>query len=229
MLEMPIIPAAVVGATSVALGASTNVPIVLGGGAAGLSAGSAYLRPRERLALVVQARAAAVCINTRFNEQARMAIAGGYLVELVPGTRDLEHPPAGEIPQQRQERERRNADIAVTNARQRGITNALAVTTQTDALGEVYPQVYDMGSIAVEAAEEVVTRLKLRLANVGSAPNYGTIVTDLRQRFDTARTQSETTIGALNAKKATTASEQALIKSLSEYSARVAECVAKIP
>lgn len=230
VLEAPIIPAAVVGATGVALGAGTNLPIVLGGGAAGLSAGSAYLRPRDRLALVVQARAAAVCINTQFNDQARTAIAGGYLVELSGPAEPQLAAVAEETQQQKQSRERENQRRAVVAARNRGISTALGLTDELGSLGSVGVQVYDLGGIAVDAAEEVVTRLKLRLANIGSAPDYGAIVTDLRQRFDTAEEQTADTVASLvTAKKALTTADEVRIKRLSEYSARVAECVAKIP
>jgi hypothetical protein len=229
ILEVPIIPAAVIGATGVALGASTDLPIVLGGGAAGLSAGSAYLRPRDRLVLVVQARAAAVCVHSKYNDQVRTAIAGGYLAEQGYAGPAQISPIVGETTDERRAREAENRRRAYRSTLVGSAATALHITPALDNLGPVKVQVSDVGEIAVEAAEEVVTRLKLRLANIGTAPDYGAIVTDLRTRFDDARA-SAVQGAVVKAKVATlTTLDVEQIKKLSEYSARIAECLTKLP
>ena len=227
LLEFPIIPAAVIGATGVALGASTDLPIVLSGGAAGLSATSSHLRPRDRLLLVVQARAAAVCVSTQFSDQVRSAANAGYLNILTSGYQALEPAPSTETEQSKVLRETTNKEIAYNNAKAVGIAQAVAVTDAVSELGAAHMEVFDVGGIAVNASEEIVTRLKMRLANVGSAPEYGAIVTQLRTKFETAEKNSQQAILALA--DGTSDTKAAQIAHISQYSARVAECLTKIP
>jgi len=57
---------------------------------------------------------------------------------------------------------------------------ALMPTDRLVALPLLQPQVSGVGRIAVAAAEDIVTRLKSRLVNIGAAPDYGAIVNEIR-------------------------------------------------
>ncbi|MEP7005161.1 MAG: hypothetical protein ABI810_04200 [Sphingomonas bacterium] len=236
LLEIPIIPAAVIGATGVALGARPDLAIVMAGGSAGLSAGSAYLRPRERLGFVVQARAAAVCINREYLEQVLLAQSLGLLA---PRNEPFVPLTPAEINQLKpEELHKYNLELQTrpdTFARRAAEGQLMLLATDAaNDFPEIAPQVAGVGKVAVMAADDVVTRLKTRLAAVGTTPDYGAIVTDLRQRFDDAHTrtnQAQTNRSVMFAANSLTAVRvtDADIKQLAEYSARVAECVAKFP
>ena len=228
-LEWPIVPLAVVGATAVALGSGGDIPVVFGGAAAGLSGASNYVRPRDRMGFVVQARGAVVCVHRQYAEQVRLALALGYLVQLNDpiDTSGWKDPPKGRP-------NFNNQRLGYLQARARGGSNlALGTTDSIYSLAAASVQVADVGSIAVGGAEQIVDKLKLRLSSVGSAPDYSTILTDLRQRFETARDEATQAIAEREkrrlAKTLAADPTDAQLRTIAEYSARVAECVAKVP
>jgi len=144
--EVPIILAAVGGATAVALGANTDVAI----GAAGIGAlGSGmsnWIKPRERQGYVVQARSATTCILREHTQLAADAVAASL------------------------------ATYDATNDRE--YTTGSNATTYVNASA----QVENAGNLALAASDEIVSKLKTRLAGIGSAPDYGAIIEDLRRK-----------------------------------------------
>ena len=220
ILEVPIIAAAVVGTTGVALGANTDLAIVMGGAGTGLAAGSNYLNARQRLGFVTQARAATVCVNREYVDQVELATAlnllapGGAPVELT------EEQLAQETPQQRRSRELR--ELPFRQASAEGRLMLLPTARLANGLSLLRPQVAGVGRIAVAATQQIVSRLKSRLANIGAVPNYGQIVADIRASYEDA--ENRVNLSGANL----TDSEEALIRDIAEYSARVDECVAQI-
>jgi len=237
LLEFPIIPASIVGTTAVALGAGTNWPSALGGGAAGLAASSAYISPRERLGLVVQARAATVCIRREYVEQLQLLKATGLLAPAVPAplgaTIEYDARGAAITAQAREAGTTTPVAAVVTNELLLAATQGrqpLVPTSAADSLPLISDQIAGVGSIAVAGEDEVVTRLKTHLAALGAAPNYSTIVSDLRTRFEQAQAKADATTGGahLNFAGGNDQAASEIVKKISEYSARIAECTAKI-
>jgi hypothetical protein len=228
-LEIPIIPAAVVGTTGLALGASKDLPVVLGGGSAILSSGSTYLAPRDRLNAIVQARAATVCIRREYIEQLELLKALGLLLPAVPASEPL----SVEIDRSGQvivAGEQQAAAAVVMNetilAAAQGRA-ALVPTTKADEVPLIADQVSGVGTIAVAAEDEVVSGLKSKLAGLGAAPDYGAIVTSLQKRFKDAEAKAGATLATRNVAEESEGANDA-VKRISEYSARIATCKAKI-
>lgn len=121
--------------------------------------------------------------------------------------------------------ERRFVHQLIT-ANQAGLVtgNSFAAFAPDQAKLTTYAAIADQVSgarfIAISGSDEVVTKLKLRLSNLGAAPDYGKIVADLRKLYDQAETATA------DAKSKGLREDTA--KDLAEYEARVAECVAKI-
>jgi hypothetical protein len=229
LLEIPIIPAAVVGTTGLALGTSKDLPIVLGAGGSILSSGSTYLTPRERLTVIVQARAATVCIRREYIEQLELSKALGLLAPAVPvsGPVSLEIDRAGNmIPAATS----RTAVAVVMNERVLAAALGrapLVPTSRVDEAPLIADQVSGVGTMAVAAEDEVVSGLKTKLAGLGAAPDYGAIVTALQQKFKEAEAKSAGTTGVQSLVAGSGGADEA-IKKISEYSARLATCKAKI-
>jgi len=229
ILEIPIIPAAVVGTTGLALGASKDLPIVLGGGAAILSSGSTYLTPRDRLSAIVQARAATVCIRREYIEQLELLKALGLLAPAV----GISGPVSLEIDRSGNMVAAGGTQTAAAVVMNETILAAaqgrapLVPTQRAEAAPLIADQISGVGTIAVAAEDEVVSGLKSKLAGLGAAPDYGAIVTSLQQRFKDAEAKAGGTTGTRNFAPGGSGVEEA-VKRISEYSARIATCKAKI-
>ena len=228
-LEIPIIPAAVVGTTGLALGASKDLPVVLGGGSAILSSGSSYLAPRDRLLAIVQARAATVCIRREYVEQLELLKALGLLAPAVgvSGPLSVEIDRSGNVVSAGGTQAAAAVvmkEFALAAAQGRA---PLVPTQRADDVPLIADQVSGVGTIAVAAEDEVVTGLKSKLVGLGAAPDYGAIVTSLQQRFKDAEAKAGRTTGTQNFAPGSEGSDEA-VKRISEYSARIATCKAKI-
>ena len=191
--EVPIILAAVGGATSVALGASTKVAIGSAGVGALGSGFSSWVKPRERIGYIVQSRAAATCILREHTQLTVAAASAG--IASYDTTADRKYAAAG---------------LAATYA------NASV-------------QVANAGTIALAASDEVVSRLKVRLAGVGSAPDFSGIIEEMRRMKEQAAAGLVADKAALRALAGVMSPpSDAEIAYISEYSVRIDTCVAKM-
>jgi hypothetical protein len=80
------------------------------------------------------------------------------------------------------------------------------------------------GRIATAATDEVTSKLKMRLASLGAAPDYSSIVRDLQSKYELAKSKTQVANAFIASE-----GDTVLAESLSEYTAHVAECVAKVP
>jgi uncharacterized protein YaaN involved in tellurite resistance len=117
-------------------------------------------------------------------------------------------------------------ELAASQGRQ-----PLIPTSAADSLPLISDQISGVGSIAVAAADEVVTRLKSHLAAIGTVPDYGSIVSNLRQQFDKATAKADATTGGgarLNMFGSGGTAANEIVKQIAEYSARIDQCTTKI-
>lgn len=164
--ELPVIGAAVGGGTALAMGSGAKVGIVAAGiGALGTST-SAWIKPRERVGFVVQAREAATCLLKEQSELALSAEAAALATYANP-------------------------------------SRTLGNGHYADAFPAASAMIRSAGSISLAASDQVVSRLKVRLAGLGSAPDYSAILGEFRK----AQEQSATALAA----DKTTSSGHALV------------------
>lgn len=108
------------------------------------------------------------------------------------------------------------------------------VTTLVSPMRTYFPglsqEVATAGIVATIAAEEVTTKLKLKLANLGQTPDYGAIAASIAAKLEAGKAQLNQN-GQVSLLDSNPNKEAiiALAKLISEYSANVAICVAKMP
>lgn len=190
--ELPIIGAAVFAPTWLALGKSTEGAIYAAGVGAGGGALSNYFGLRGREAAVVLARSAVTCVNREYISQITTARSLGSLLD------------------------KSHALALAATADADMLAKSLA-TSPTSA-GEVG----SAGDVAIAAADEIISKLKVKLAGMGSVPDYGSILKDLQAKQKLADASS----GAVEA-SGLSPDEKSIAKSMADYSVRVATCVAQ--
>jgi hypothetical protein len=105
----------------------------------------------------------------------------------------------------------------------------VTVTAEGLALTGVTNQLTDAGRYAAGAADDIVANLKLRLGDLGQAPNFDNIVSQLRTSYNAAAANGTTALAALRAVKHQLADDpgrQAAVQEIAAYSTRLRECVA---
>ncbi len=193
--EFPVIGAAIGGGTALALGSSAKVGIVAAGiGALGTST-AAWMKPRDRVNYIVQAREATVCV---LREQTQLAIRAQ----------------------------------ATSLANYSGTARAYSAGTFATDYPAATAQISNSGALALATSDEIVSKLKTRLAGVGTAPDYASILEDLKKKQGQA-SDDVTSDKAFFAAKVRAAapvgnpSDQDLLYVL-EYPLRLQTCASKI-
>lgn len=107
-------------------------------------------------------------------------------------------------------------------------------TLATDLIDEAAPIKADItgaGPIAVAAVDDVISNLKLRLADLGTAPDYSAILADVKAKQTVADKKTEESQALANTKAAAVSAEYSkeAIEYLAGYQVRITECVAKLP
>ncbi|HEV2598186.1 hypothetical protein [Sphingopyxis sp.] len=208
--ELPIIAAGIFAPTTLALGNNSDGAIYAAGVGAAGGALSNYFGVRTRQVHVAQAREAVTCVSREYaNQFAEARTLGASIVE---------------------GRSRAAGDNVVATAAK--TAPVLAATSSTllsitldGAATSVAGTVASSGDIAIEAANSIISKLKVKLAGVGTAPNYSDILNDLKakQALSVERQQEAQTKAGANA------FSKAAIASLADYPLKIAECVAKFP
>lgn len=208
--ELPIIAAGIFAPTTLALGNNSDGAIYAAGVGAAGGALSNYFGVRTRQVHVAQAREAVTCVSREYANQFAEARTLG--VSIVEG------------------RSRANGDnLVATTAKTAPVLAATSSTllsiTLDGAATSVAGTVASSGDIAIEAANSIISKLKVKLAGVGTAPNYSDILNDLKakQALSVERQQEAQTKAGANA------FSKAAIASLADYPLKIAECVAKFP
>ncbi len=208
--ELPIIAAGIFAPTTLALGNNSDGAIYAAGVGAAGGALSNYFGVRTRQVHVAQAREAVTCVSREYANQFAEARTLG--VSIVEG------------------RSRAAGDnVVATAAKTAPVLTATSSTllsiTLDGAATSVAGTVASSGDIAIEAANSIISKLKVKLAGVGTAPNYSDILNDLKakQALSVERQQEAQTKAGANA------FSKAAIASLADYPLKIAECVAKFP
>lgn len=208
--ELPIIAAGIFAPTTLALGNNSDGAIYAAGVGAAGGALSNYFGVRTRQVHVAQAREAVTCVSREYANQFAEARTLG--VSIVEGRSRA----AGE-------------NVVATAAKTAPVLTATSSTllsiTLDGAATSVAGTVASSGDIAIEAANSIISKLKVKLAGVGTAPNYSDILNDLKakQALSMERQQEAQTKAGANA------FSKAAIASLADYPLKIAECVAKFP
>lgn len=197
--EIPIIVAAAVVPTALALGQSQKFAIYGAGIAGGGAALSSYMQPRDRIGYAVQAQAATTCILREYGQQLGVAEEIGLFQSM---------------------RDETITDKDGVNKTTR--VSVMAPTALLTTAPSLQQEVADAHIMALAAADEVTARLRARLARMGTAPDFGAIVGAIRQKYDQASADSA------SSQKILTSTDPQKIRRISEYPARIEECVNKI-
>lgn len=114
------------------------------------------------------------------------------------------------------------------------VYNRNSITSLFSPMRTYFPvlsqQVATAGIVATTAAEEITTKLKLKLANLGQTPDYGAIATGIAAKMEEGKAQLiQNEQAKLLENNSDKEAIMALAKLISEYGANVAICVAKMP
>jgi hypothetical protein len=111
-----------------------------------------------------------------------------------------------------------------------GSNGDVSITSDGLALTGVSNQLTDAGRYAANTADDIVGNLKSRLGDLGQAPNFDNIVTQLRTSYDTASAAGDMAMANLAAVKGAalvnSAARDAAIQEIAAYSTRLRECAA---
>lgn len=191
--ELPIIGAGVFAPTWLALGKSTDGAIYAAGAGAAGGALSNYFGLRNREAAVAVARSAITCVNREYVSQ---MTTGRTLAGLLDSAKVI--------------------SLA-------GTSDAHTMAQSLSGSPGSAAEIASAGDIAIGAADEIISKLKIKLAGMGAAPDYGTILKDLQAKQKLADAQSET----VDSLQALSKSQKAIAKSMADYPVRIATCVAQ--
>lgn len=207
-----------------------SVTALAAAGGAGVAGGN-YVQPRQRLTSIIQARGAMVCVSREFENQATIANAHGLTVPQDLPETVFVFGSDGKLL-------REKGGEPKTEVRSKRFLSLIA-SEKLASMNAISGQVTGAGRMALLAADDIVTKLKLSLAGIGSAPDFAAIVRDVEGKLNKAEADAETAgeqfVSAEKTRnKNFTADEpdpalQAAIKELSEYPVRLTQCVAKMP
>ncbi|KTE09459.1 hypothetical protein ATE71_12870 [Sphingopyxis sp. H115] len=208
--ELPIIAAGIFAPTALALGDNPDHAIYAAGVGAAGGALSSYFGVRTRQAHVAQARGAITCVNQQYVDQFARARNLAYstlrsrvvTASLTQATIDAE------------------AKLAMSQNSTLELLSAMPAEASA-----VSGDVASAGAIAIAAADEVISRLKIKLASVGTAPDYAAILKDLQDKQALAAAKKDDPA----AKAITNAANKAIIDALADYQVKITECLAKFP
>ncbi|WP_184643414.1 hypothetical protein [Sphingopyxis sp. JAI128] len=208
--ELPIIAAGIFAPTALALGDNPDHAIYAAGVGAAGGALSSYFGVRTRQAQVAQARGAITCVNQQYVDQfARVRNLAYSTLRSRTATANLAQT---------------MIDAEAKQAMSQNSTLELLAAMPAEA-SAVSGDVASAGAMAIAAADEVISRLKIKLASVGTAPDYAAILKDLQDKQALAAAKKE----ASAAKAITNAADKAIVDALADYQVKIAECLAKFP
>lgn len=216
-LELPVVVSSVAIPAGLALGKSGKFAIRMATVGIAGSAGSNWIQPRQRLGHIVKAREAVTCVRREFNfqksyEQALTTLVAAYIqrAAMTPPP-----PPPGQ---------QFNTAAPLTTATLGARWNVALGLSSGDSL--------ENARIAVGAADDVVSRLKARLVEVGSLPDFSSSLAAVRTQYENAQAKAKATTEATKAfslvPEGQSTDLQNAVQKVKEYPARVAECVAKV-
>jgi hypothetical protein len=190
--ELPIIAAGVFAPTWLALGKPTNGAIYAAGVGAAGGALSGYLGLRGRESAVVLARSAVTCVNREYVSQFTTARGLASLLDTA----------------------RASSLVVATDTK---VLSQSLVSSPTSA-GDAG----SAGDIAIGAVDEIISKLKIKLAGMGTIPDYSAIVKELQAKQKLADAHS-----GVVALSALSADQKTIAQSMTDYPVRIAACVAQ--